>query len=149
ATSARNPGRPWAEIYHPSRYDDIQFLERFLPLLRAELEQSTDGVVRIMSGQAGFVMYYVKSEFGDRVRFVDTHGLTTPDLFGCAKSGKLRSTMSGLLPVEIWDFRKAAPTLLWDTMDRCDAVQPDVLFDIDWGRNQDLVKERCHRAGYS
>jgi hypothetical protein len=149
AASRAKPGHPWSEIYHGPRHDDLEFVERFVELLRAELAQSPDGVVRVMSPQAGFVMYYVKSELGDRVRFVDVHGLTTPDLLGCAKTGKLQTTMIGLLPVEVWGYRKAAPSLVFDIMGRCNVTPPDVLFNLDWGRNQKVIEERCRRAGYS
>lgn len=101
----------WNWVHHR----DLVFLDEAVPVIKGLLEE--EDVVTIGSPQAGMVMYYLKAQFGDRIRFTDRWSLTTDDV-----------TCEGL------DRTANGKRLTWEqwvaTAGGCSPQLPDVMFDI-------------------
>ena len=105
------------------RHRDSLFLAAAVPALRAYMNERAVRQVTVASLYAGDVAYYLRQEFGDKIRFIDLIGLTTDDFESCdiANSNEGRR-----FPLEDW-------TKLGD----CAPPLPDVIFGSnppdDWG----------------
>jgi hypothetical protein len=106
---------------------DMVFINEMLPEVRRILATSKKERLIVASGQAGFVFFFLKSTFGDRLRVVDLCGLSTRDVLDCPA---LRETPNGRAGHCVRD-----PKLL----DAC-GLRPDMVFDL--GKPPDLGPER-------
>jgi len=101
----------WNYVHHR----DLLFLNETVEIIEDLLE--VRDVITVGSGQAGMVIYYLKGQFGDRVRFIDRWSLSTDD-FSC---GDMVPTVFGkTMDVERWV----------ETAGECSPPLPDVMFDL-------------------
>jgi hypothetical protein len=111
----------------------------------SEIPATPEHPVTVMSGQMGFMPYYVAQAFFGRVRFIDLGGLCTRDVTTLAETAHWRTTQTGI-GFRYFDYfnqmdspRLSAP---W--------IPTDILVDYDLAGGPDASRvERAAAHGYS
>lgn len=97
---------------------DAQFLNEAVPAIRGYLDTTTDPDVTVGTGQGGMVLFFLKQEFGERIRFVDRYSLLDASFSDCP--GVTRGTSGTQINYEQWIEQPAD----------CYPPLPDILFDL-------------------
>ena len=114
------------EIINRVHYRDAVFLDAASRVVRRYLEVVAGRPLTVMSPQAGMVSYHLFTDHPGRLRFIDGHGLASPEFTDCPVTSGWARTQFGV------GFRYDLYFSLRGRMESdCGVPGPDVVFDID------------------
>lgn len=131
----------WFELTNRIHLRDIPLTDRLNTIVEKVWRYKND-TVTVMSGQMGFIAYYVAWRHFGHIRFIDRHGLTDRAFSDCALFDRIPRTPLGIaLSFRTRDIK----TYLQD----CGIPMPDVVYDIFRApQGLDLISSQGYQIVY-